>query len=142
MVFWWSLLLISCGSFEPAEPYVGDVQVFGLVRGWDGTGDVAIEACGAGTLVEPDGGFAAAMDSQCELRVVWERNDHRARGPWQPLKATGPVVKVVLEMPDAGAMRPLSQDALREKAGYIRSAQRQLDADVGTEQAPEPSRDY
>ena len=82
------------------------------------------------------------MDSQCELRVVWERDDHRARGPWQALNATGPMVKVVLEMPDARSMRPLSKEALREKAGYIRSAQRQLDADAGVQPDPEPSRDY
>jgi len=139
------LLLIACGVTEPATPYVGDVDVFGIVKGWDGSGDVAIEACGSGTLVDENGGFVAQMASTCDLRVVWERSDSRATGPWTPLNATGPIVKIALDLPDPKYLRPLSDDALREKRGYIRSAQKQLDAAQnpdGQSGSPETSRDY
>ncbi len=136
------LLLLACGASEPTPPYVGEVDVFGIVRGWDGSGDVAIEACGAGTLVEADGGFAAHMASSCAVRVVWERDDSRARGPWIALNATSPIVKIALDMPDPELLKPLSPEALREKEGYIRSAQGQLDGDDESASSPETSRDY
>ena len=136
------LLLLACGATDPVQPFVGDVDVYGFVTGWDGTGDVAVEACGVGTLIGTDGGFAARMNSTCEIRVVWEKVDQRARGPWRGLGATGPEVRIVLEMPEPHHLQRLSPEALREKEGYIRSAQRQLIGDEETESASEASRDY
>jgi len=136
------LFILGCGVSEPSPPFEGEVDVYGIVRGWDGTGDVAVEACGQGTLVDEEGGFVTRVDSSCALRVVWETADHRARGPWHPLDATGPEVRVVLEMPEPRHLRRLSAEAMREKEGYIRSAQRQLDAEPPSEATPEPSRDY
>ena len=116
--------------------------MFGIVRGWDGTGDVAVEACGSGALVDEDGGFTAHMASSCDVRVVWERSESRATGPWTALNATGPVVKIALDMPDPRFLRPLSNEAKRERQGYIRSAQKQLDGIDESEASPETSRDY
>ena len=119
------LLLLGACAGEPApRPHTGPVDVFGRVLGWDGTGDVAVEACGIGALAEPDGAFALQLETVCDVRVVWETRDARARGPWTPLVAVGPQVWVELEVPSR--LRPLSVEERQEKDAFIQSATEQL----------------
>ncbi len=103
---WLLLFALACGSSVPS--YEGQVQVVGLVKGWDGTGDVAVEACGAGTLVEPDGSFVAEMHGSCALRLVWERDLARAVGPWVQLRPAAARIGLTLQLPDAADLKPLS----------------------------------
>lgn len=121
-------LLLACGGPPAPPPYEGIVQVAGIVHGWDGTGDVAVEACGAGTLVEADNTFVTELDSACELRLVWERDGARALGPWTALHATGPVVGVALTLPPESALEPLPAEALAERQAIIDAAIDQLEA--------------
>ena len=117
-------VLLACSSAPQVTPHAGPVDIVGVVHGWDGSGDVAVEACGLGALVEPDGAFAMHLKTVCDVRVVWESAEARARGPWVPVAAVGPVVWVDLKMPDR--LKPLSADELREKDAFIRSAIDQL----------------
>jgi len=127
------LWLLACRSAEPipapSPPNAEPVEVRGAVSGWDGTGDVAIEACGRGALVDEEThGFGMWTTSDCALRVVWERSGSRAEGAWHDLPP--PVadgwVEVVLPMP--ADLQPLSPAEKAYREAVIRDAQRQLDA--------------
>jgi len=151
----WLSLLLACALSDgqvpasslrseapdaPATP----IDVVGVVRGWDGTGDVAIEACGRGALVDDDGhGFMMRTATGCALRVVWERPGQRAVGAWhgldegEPVAAVAddgvPAVRLVLPMPEAATLRPLSDDEQRYREAVIREAQELLLQPVGEE---------
>jgi len=153
------LLLLACCTLGPTEPHdagtaapapapaaprdaapeapATPVDVTGSVSGWDGTGDVAIEACGRGALVDPsDHSFAMRTETGCDLRVVWEREGHRAVGAWHdqaegrptpPIADDGtPAVHVVLPMPEAAALMPLTEAERAYRREVIREAQDRL----------------
>jgi hypothetical protein len=126
------LWLLACSAPAPETPtaaVVEAVEVRGTVRGWDGTGDVAIEACGRGALVDEEGHrFEMWTASDCPLRVVWERDSRRAEGAWHDLPApvAGGWIEVALPMPTE--LQPLSPDQKAYREAVIRDAQRQLDA--------------
>ena len=144
-------LFVACavddgGPGAPAAPAPEvvsvPVDVVGVVQGWDGTGDVAIEACGRGALVAEEGhGFAMRTATGCALRVVWERPGQRAVGPWhgldegEPVAAVAddgvPAVRVLLPMPEAATLRPLSHDEQRYREAVIQEAQELLLQPVG-----------
>lgn len=138
------LALLACspvdqGARPQPAPVVDThrlITVVGAVTGWDGSGDVAIEACGEGALVDDrQHTFDLATHPGCDLRVVWERDDHRAEGPWHPFEVgESDLVTVVLPMPEPTALRPLSASEQEYREASIRKANEQLH-----QQAPQPA---
>ncbi len=118
------------------------VQVIGRVRGWDRSGDVAVEACGVGVLVDDDAAFGLATDASCELRVVWEREGARAVGPWHALKVRDGVARMVLPMPDLAALKLLTVSEQAERNAFLESARQQLEAgaDAACDEPPPQSK--